>query len=158
MDTTIENGEVINTLVVHKGIVEAVDEATVAARKATAITLEKGAVDHFRRHDIEGARESTHEQCVLIETDGSRQGRAHWLALVGDERRTLQEPIFGAFEVLDITPEAMLVIYTMETHGSYDGAAFTNSEALSALWMQIDGRWQAVFMQATIRSPHALQY
>ena len=53
-------------------------------------------------------------------------------------------------QVLAVTADAMLIVYTMRTRGTYDGNPFTNAEALSALWLRRKGSWQNAFLHATI--------
>ena len=119
------------------------------ARKEEAIACEQAAVDILRRHDTTAALAAVRPDAVLVEADGSRQGRAAWLALVGDSRRTLGATHCGTREVITVSPAAMVVVYTMESLGDYAGVPFHLAEALSALWVWRGGVWECAFMQVT---------
>jgi len=147
-----ERGRVVSVLPLDINDDESVEELTLAERKWEVIACERAAVDQLRRHDVQAATSTTSANLLLIETDGSRQGRAGWLQLVGDWKRIVNDITFGPMQVINVTPSAMLVVYAMETTGTYDGQPFTLAESLSALWVRQDGGWQCVFSQGTVCS------
>lgn len=126
-----------------------VAELTLAERKWEAINCERAAVEQLRRHDVAGARAALHPECIIVATDGSRQGRDSWLVLVADGRRSVDDTVFGPMQVIAVTPVAMLVVYSLEKRGIYDGALFVEVESRAALWLRWTGGWQCVFVQAT---------
>jgi len=147
-----ERGRVVSVLPLDINDDEAVEELTLAERTWEVIACERAAVDQLRRHDVQAATSTTSADLLLIETDGSRQGRAGWLQLVGDWKRIVNDITFGPMQVITVTPSALLVVYTLATTGTYDGQPFTLTESLSALWVRQAGGWQCVFSQGTVCS------
>jgi hypothetical protein len=127
------------------------DDLTLGERRWEAIAGELASVQNLTRHDTAAATTAAAAGLIGIAGDGSRYGRDAWLALVGDWRRTLTAADFGPMQVIVVSPSAMLVVYTLDTQGTYDGAPFTNREALSSLWLRRQGQWQNIFVQATLR-------
>jgi hypothetical protein len=124
-------------------------DAEIEALKAEVIAIEFATFDHLRTHDVEAARAETAEDFISIDTTGLRTGREEWLALVADEKQTLDEPLRDNLEVLVISPEAVLVMYTLAMHGAYAGEEFSTKIYLSALWQKRDGIWQSTFLQTS---------
>ena len=53
-------------------------------------------------------------------------------------------------QVIAVTPAVMLVVYTLDMQGAYDGAPYISRQAISSLWLRRQARWQNIFIQATL--------
>lgn len=124
------------------------DTASHEELQAKIIAMEFATFDHLRQHDIAAVEAEISADYLWIDATGIKQ-RADYLAVVADEKLQFGEPERGEVEVRILSPTAVLVMYPMTTHGSYDGEVFTGHEYLSSLWMKRAGKWQNVFLQSS---------
>jgi sugar lactone lactonase YvrE/ketosteroid isomerase-like protein len=117
--------------------------------KAEVIALEFATFDHLRAHDVEAVRAETSEDFIVINADGSRGGLEDYVATVADPDLSFDEPVRSEPETIVISPDAVLVIYTLETSGTFKGEPFANHEHLSSLWQKRDGKWLNTFLQVS---------
>lgn len=119
------------------------------ALKAEVIALEFATFDHLRAHDADAVRAETSEDFIMIGADGTRGDRQSYVDFVADTNYEFDEPVRSEPETIVISPDAVLVIYTMQSQGKFQGEPFTNQEHLSSLWQKRAGKWLNTFLQAS---------
>ncbi len=123
--------------------------------KAKILAAEIKTFDDLIVHDVEATRAEIAEDFIWINADGEYLGREDLLAVVGDMALTFKQPVRDDVEVQILGPETVMVVYTLEFWGSYDGDPFTGNEYTTSIWQLRDGIWLNTFLQSTSRTAAA---
>lgn len=125
------------------------------ALKAQMLANEIGTFDHLIAHNVAATKAEIAEDFVWINADGERKGREDLLADVGNMALTFQQPVRDDINVQILGPETVMVVYTLEFQGSYDGEPFTGNEYTTSIWQKRGARWLNTFLQSTARKEAA---
>ena len=121
------------------------------ALKAQILAEEIGTFDALIAHDVAGTEAVIAEDFIWINADGARLGREDLLEVVGDMALSFEQPVRDNVEVQILSPDAAVIVYTIEFDGSYDGDSFSADEYTTSIWQLRDGRWQNTLLQSTRR-------
>src|SRR5262245_29900080 len=67
--------------------------------KAQVQALDEATCEHLRAHEVATVEAETSQDFVWITAEGNRQGHAEYVAVVADEKLSLDEPIWGEPEI-----------------------------------------------------------
>ncbi len=121
------------------------------ALKAQILAEEIGTFDALIAHDVAGTEAVIAEDFVWINADGARLGREDLLEVVGDMALAFEQPVRDNVEVQILSPDAAVIVYTIEFDGTYDGDSFSADEYTTSIWQLRDDRWQNTLLQSTRR-------
>ncbi len=118
---------------------------------AQILAAEIGTFDALIAHDVAGTEAVIAEDFIWINADGARLGREDLLEVVSDMALSFEQPVRDNVEVQILSPDAAVIVYTIEFDGSYAGDSFSADEYTTSIWQLRDGRWQNTLLQSTRR-------
>ncbi len=123
-------------------------KATVALTEADAIAKEKATWEALTKKDYETFGNDLNSDYVEIGSEGiyDKPGILAYL-----KELTLTETTFSDWKYLTIDKDAVIVTYQVNIKGTFKGEAIpAGPYRASSVWVNRDGKWQAIFYQETL--------
>jgi len=110
------------------------------------VAQERAGLDALKTGDLRTFGNSTAEEAVFVDAQGPA-GKALVLQHTAEFRLT--EYTMSEVQVIQIAPDAGLLVYKINETGASHGKAFSARVYVSSLWVKRAGKWQCLFSQET---------